>query len=231
MSKHMPTNSNHNSLIEILQRSQELDVAITDLLDPETYRTFDDSERMTASFAACSVSLEHARGLRMLLHEGLPTSAVSLMRPQYEALTRSVWLLYAASDTAVEKLQTPLTLASEKSANGLPSLSDMLGAIDGKAPPAATQMLTQFKDVTWRALNSFIHGGIHPLQRHIEGYPSPLLIDIVRNSNGLLTASGMMLAILSGNSDIAKRMSKIQYAFLDCLPIEAAYNNRGRTDF
>ncbi len=94
----------------------------------------------------------------------------------------------------------------------------MLAAIDGKAPAAATQMLTQFKDVTAGALNSFVHGGIHPLHPQTEGYPLPLLIQVVQTSNGLFTMSGMMFAILSGNADLAKGMSGIQPAFMDCLP-------------
>jgi len=42
----------------------------------------------------------------------LPTSAVSFMRLQFDALTRSMWLIYAASDAAVETLR--------RSADGFP---------------------------------------------------------------------------------------------------------------
>ena len=205
-------------LDRILHRSDALESAIVDLLGGDGYRVYDDSTRIAASFAACSVSLEHAQALRTMIREGLPTSGVSLMRLQHEALTRAVWLLYAASDDAVTKLVTPLTPAAEKVANKLPMLAEMLGAIAGKAPPAATQMLVQFKDVHAPALNSYVHGGIHPLQRHTEGYPVPLLIQAVLSSNGLLTGTGMLLAILSGNPGVAKRMAGIQPAFADCLP-------------
>jgi len=34
------------------------------------------------------------------------------MRLQFEALTRAIWLQYAASDMAIEKLGAPLTLQS-----------------------------------------------------------------------------------------------------------------------
>jgi hypothetical protein len=214
----MPTHPNIKNLDEILQRSDALDEAVIGLLEPVTYQTCDSSKRISASFAACSVSLEHARGLRALILGGLPTSAIGLMRLQFEALTRSVWLYYAASDVDVENLRMSLTPAAEKAANKLPMLSEMLRAIDGKAPPAATQMLTQFKDVTMGALHSFVHGGIHPLHRQSEGYPMSLLIQVVQNSNALFTMSGMMFANLYDNADISKRMSGIQSAFMDCLP-------------
>jgi len=206
------------NLDEILMRSVELDQAVMHILEPTVNQTSDLSKRISASFAACSISLEHGRGLRLLIAEGLSTSAISLMRLQFEALTRSVWLAYAASDLEVEKLQAPLTAETQKAANKLPMQAAMLDAIDGKAPPAATMMLKHFKDVTVGALHSFVHGGIHPINRQSRGYPAPLLINVVRNSNGLLTMSGMMLANLSGNEGVSQGMSRIQPAFMDCLP-------------
>ena len=80
-------------LDQILKRSDALESAIVDLLGADSYRLDDDSTRMATRFAACSVSLEPAQGLRTLIREGLPRSGVSLMRLQHEALTRAVWLL------------------------------------------------------------------------------------------------------------------------------------------
>ena len=202
-------NGDVDGLDRLLDRSEALELAIIDLLDADGYEVYDDSARIAASHAACSVSLEHSQGLRLLIGEGLPTSGVSLMRLQHEALTRAVWLFYAASDEEVKTFVTPLTPATEKVASKLPMLTAMLAAIVGKAPLPAMQMLKQFKDV---------HGGIHPVQRLAEGYPVPLLMQVVLNSNGLLTGTGMLLAILSGRADVAKQMAAIQPAFADCLP-------------
>lgn len=85
-------------------------------------------------------------------------------------------------------------------------------------PAAAHQMLVQFKDVSWHAMNLFVHGGIHPLRRQSEGFPVHLALQIVRNSNGLLTMTGMMLALLTGDAVAATAMRQIQPAFADCLP-------------
>jgi len=54
-------------------------------------------------------------------------------------------------------------------------------------------------------LNSYVHGGIHPLQRHGAGYPEQLMKGIIKSSNGLLT----MAAILTGNELIVKYITKI----------------------
>ncbi|WP_409372491.1 DUF6988 family protein, partial [Pseudomonas nitroreducens] len=81
------------------------------------------------------------------------------------------------------------------------------------------QALTvQFKDVTWSAMNSYVHSGIHPLRRHAEGYPLPLVLQILQSSNGLLTMTGMVAAILTGDERCIEPMRKIQTRFSDCLP-------------
>ena len=167
---------------------------------------------------ACSVAFEHGQSLRILLEVGNPTSAVSLQRLQFEALTRAMWLLYAASDTDVAKLLAPLSADAEKAANHLPLVGEMVETIKKGAPAAAYEMLASFKDVTWRAMNSFVHIGIHPLQRHGEGYPLPLILQIVQNSNALATMTAMLLAILTGEQERVAAVRGLQLEFKDCLP-------------
>lgn len=203
------------SLEYILQRSNELDEAISSLLNSGTFVS---SERCTATLTMCDISQEHAHSFRLLTAVGNLTSAVSLMRLQFEALTRAMWLLYAASDSAIAKLQAPLSEQTEKAAIQQPSINEMFEQISSKAPPAACRMLAEFKDVSWKALNSYVHGGIHAVNRHGEGYPVPLVIQVLQNSNGLSTMAGMVLAILTGDIGITKSMSQIQQDFKDCLP-------------
>lgn len=203
----------------ILGRSDDLHKAILDLLDEVA---FDDSPRGRASCGMCDVSFEHWVSLRMLILAGCPTSAVSLMRLQFEALVRAMWLLYVASELAVEKLTSPLTSESEQAAKNLPTVNQMLDEIakgvGATVPAAAHQMLSDFRDVQIKALNSFVHGGIHPLHRQSQGYPLPLILQVVQSANALATMSAMTLAILSGDETVTKSMRHIQRGFEDCLP-------------
>lgn len=209
----------NDPLERMLHRSDELHEKLLSLLDDAE---FDGSRRGEAAFGMCFVALEHGAALRALMALGLPNSAVSLMRLQFEALTRAMWLIYAASDQAIAKLQAPLTLESEQAAKNLPSAQEMIDQIGkrvGRGVPAtAHQMLVRFKDVSWHAMNSFVHGGIHPLRRSAEGFPAHLALQVLRNGNGLTTMTGMALAILTGDEVITKPMSKIQPEFADCLP-------------
>lgn len=82
----------------------------------------------------------------------------------------------------------------------------------------SNELHEHLKRECWEALNSFVHGGIHPLRRCTEGFPLPVVLGMLRNSNGLLTMTGMTLAMLTGSATVAKPMSKIQSKFADCLP-------------
>ena len=200
---------------EMLARSAELQNEILHLLENVPAHP---GERFEACLAACGVALEHAQALRILFDIGCPTTAMSVLRLQFEALTRAMWMLYAATDLAIQKLTAPLTVESERVANKLPQVSDMVDAIVKKAPVEASAMLVQFKDVSWSAMNSYVHSGIHPLRRHREGYPHQLILRILQNSNGLMTMTGMLAAILTGNEHCTKPMRAIQLKFKECLP-------------
>ena len=202
-------------LEEMLTRSAVLQAEILRLLEDEpTYP----GERFEAAMIACGIALEHAQALRILFEHGSPTTAMSTLRLQFEAHTKAMWMLYAASDLAIQKLMAPLTEESARVANKLPQIGEMMEAIVKKAPVGASSMLIQFKDVSWSAMNSYVHSGIHPLRRHLEGYPTQLVLQVLRNSNGLMTMTGMLAAILTGNDCCIKPMRVIQTQFEDCLP-------------
>ncbi len=166
----------------------------------------------------CSIAFEHAESAKMLISAGNLTSATGLVRLQYEALVRAMWLLYAASDIAVSKLTSELTQETANRADKLPMLSEMLEKLQGKAPQDAVNMLLEFKEYSWKPLSSFIHGGIHAVHRHSKGYPSPLLEQMVRTSNGVSVMVGMLLVILHGRDEQRGKIPEMQKEFSDCLP-------------
>lgn len=199
----------------IIERSIELERVLVAFLD---IGLFDDSNRSTVTRTVCSISLEYANSARILIEAGNFTSAIGLMRLQYEAIVRAVWLLYAASDTAVSKLAVELTAENEQKASNIPILSLMLKQINDKAPKQAAQMLNEFKGVSGKAMNSFVHCGIHAVNRHDSGYPIHIIIQTLQNSNALSIMAGMLLGILSGDKKAAIEIGNIQRIYKDCLP-------------
>ena len=92
----------------------------------------------------CTVSFQHAQSAKFLFASGNFTSAIGLVRLQYEATVRAIWLLYAASDKSVSLLMSELSEYSMKAANRLPMLSAMLKECEGKAPKNAMDPLLEF---------------------------------------------------------------------------------------
>lgn len=179
---------------------------------------FDDSSRVRISDVACTLSLEHWASARALLRLGLLPSAVVVHRAQFEALARSIWLLYAASDDRVSKLATTLSPESEQAAKNMPPTAEMMRDLEKKAPPQASDALSRFKENSWKALNSYAHAGIHPIRRHNDGYPSQLLHDVLRNANGLATVGCMQAAVLSGQQPLQRRILTLAAKHPACMP-------------
>ena len=145
----------------------------------------------------------------------------------FETLIRAMWALYAASDNDIERLAADLSIEAESKANRSPLLNDMIKKLEGKAPKHAYDMAIGYKDTSWKALNSYVHGGIHPISRFSSGYPDELISQVQRNVNGVSTMVAMMIAILTGSQDLANNISKIQHQFADCLPdlVQEAHNH------
>lgn len=199
----------------IFDATEELTARLLPLID---LPLFDDSNRLAVSDIACSMSFEHWEATIHLLKYGLLPSAVVVHRAQFEALLRSVWALYAASDENLNKLSAVLTNESEQNAKNLAQAADMMAAVAKNGPPQAFDALNRFKENSWKALNSYAHAGIHPIRRHAEGYPLQLLESIVKNSNGLAIVSAMQAAVLSGVQPLQREILDLASQYPECMP-------------
>lgn len=200
---------------KLLIRTNELTQTLITFLSLPTY---DSSPKIIASRTLCGVSYEHANSVNALIALGNFTSALGILRMQYEALVKSIWALYAASENSIQKLQSELSNDTAKWADKLPTLNEMLEELNDKAPQAALSSLIEFRDYSWKPLSSYIHGGIHALSRHKTGYPEQLLTQALKSSNGLLVMAGMMLVILSADKNQSGKITLIQRQFADCCP-------------
>ncbi len=177
--------------------------------------------RFITAFQSGLLSLEHAVSALVLFEQGLFSSAIALTRPQFESLVRGIWLLHAASENWVTKLSEPLTMESAKRANEGEGLAEMLKQLEANpdAPAGIVAQLREYKEVTWKAMNSYAHGGLHPLSRTMSGYPAQLIYDVIRNANAVVALTSQLLAILSGNPENMVQVRQMHTDFMDILPI------------
>lgn len=200
---------------QLLARSAELEARLADFLE---LALFDDSSRLRAVRTVASLGFEHAQSLKYLTAAGLCTSASALLRVQYESLVRAIWIHHCATDQDVELMLAELTRETAKQASKIPMLAKMLDEIEEKAPHVPVAGLREFKHYSWKPLSSYVHGGIHAVNRHGKGFPVELALMQIRHSNGLLGLAGNLLLIIAGYPAEAGIMGKIYQEFADCMP-------------
>lgn len=203
------------NLDDALKNSEEFASELLDLID---LPLCNDTPRVSIADVACSLSLEHWHSVRRLLAEDLMSSALVVHRSQFEAVLRSVWLTYTASDADVAKLNAALDLESEQAAKNLSQTQQMMEALAKSGPKEAHAALARFKNNSWKALNSYAHAGIHPLRRHADGYPVGLAHAVLCNANGLGVLSGMQAAVLSGAQPLQREVLALAAKYSACMP-------------
>lgn len=201
----------------IFEASDKLASELQQIIDLPLY---DDSSRVRVSDVACSLSLEHWHAARSLLQIGRLPSAVVIHRAQFEALTRSAWVLFGASNEQVAKLNADLSIESEQAAKNMPQIAQMIASLESNGPIQLHTALARFKDNSWKALNSYAHAGIHPIRRHHDGYPIKLLHDVLRNANGLAVMSCMQAVVLGGEQQLQRDVLGVAAKFPMCMPPE-----------
>jgi len=200
-------------LEKILARSNELHAIIMHqvyLID------HDGSIRNVLTKSLSGISFEHSNSIMHLMAVNNHTTAVSLLRLQYEAVARAMWTHFAAKDTFLAKYAAPTHI--KKLPPDFPTITEMIEQMSNGPVKGPGEMLSSFKEVTWSGMNSYVHNGFLPIERFLNGYPEALLIQIVESSNALNTMIAMVLARMSGDMDKVTLVKQLQIDFKDSLP-------------
>lgn len=201
-----------------LERSQALHAAIEDTVaDLAPYP----GKRFAIAQQSGLLSIEHGVAAHALVAASFAAPGITLLRTQFETLVRGIWLMYAATDSWIDKLSAPLTADAAESGKDAPMLAKMLTALDNcpTTPRALLEQLTAYHDLTRKALNSYAHGGIHPLARSTRGYPLQLCRDVLRNANALCALAAQLCVIASGRLQAMEAIRVMHRDFLDVLPV------------
>jgi hypothetical protein len=112
-------------------------------------------------------------------------------------------------------------MENARRANEGEGLAEMLKQLEANptAPLGIVTQLREYKEVTWKAMNSYAHGGLHPLSRKISGYPPQLIYDVIRNSNAVIALTVQLQSILTGMSENMAPVRQMHRDFEDVLPI------------
>jgi len=161
---------------------------------------------------------QHATAQWVLVQNQIDVSATALVRPTYETMLRAIWAFRGAEDKWIEEFLSPVPEAvnSDKETRMGPDVTTMLATIGQHHPASIHKPLVALKDATWRAMHSYVHGGIRavahssmPFQYHESG---SLLI----NANGMLILTTNVVRMAHGL--LSPTLPLLQQQYADCLP-------------
>jgi hypothetical protein len=164
-----------------------------------------------------AVSLEHWGAQRLLLREGLYVTGFALVRLQFEAVVRAIWILECAKADWLERFATPMADGQLEEPVLGPPVPAMLSAIATKAPVIAG-MLSQLKEGAWEPMHSYVHGGVRPIAHSLAGTTHYQVSAVLRNANGLglLAVNAMTMAFQDPR--LGGFVARLQREYGDCLP-------------
>jgi len=201
----------------LLMSSANFEAEVINILELPSY---DNSEKIRLSKLMCSVALEHAESFKILLSAGNFTSAIGMLRSQFECYVRGLWIFYAAQDKDIDTLSSDLNSENIKRSDKLPMVSQMISLLEGSAPTEAVNPVLEFKEYSLKPLHSYVHGGLHALDRHSKGYPVELLEQALRSSNGVNGMVAMFSAVLTGNQEVVKEVSVLFKEYSECFQMK-----------
>lgn len=198
----------------LIKRTDELFNAMSAVL---AEADFGDDSRSRCAVALAGIAVEHGFSIRASLEMEHVTSAIVLLRAQFEAVVRGVWVWYVAPDGWVSKLDALIGRRGSKEPRA-PAMDEMLAALAKVEPAAVGRQLKRLKDAAWKPLNSYVHGGVHPVLQAHWGFTDEYAEQVLRNANGLATMGTMLMAVLTGEQEIADAMRRVQLEHRDVLP-------------
>ena len=199
-----------------LSRAEKLLDAMASIVD---HPLGDDSPKVSLSATLAVSSLQFAAAARVLCAGGLLLGASAILRSQFEALLRSVWVLHQATEIQIDRLSADLNLETQQANTKIPMASEMLAELE-KIPQLKNLVfsLNEFKSSSLAPLNSFVHSGIHAVHWTKHGAPPQLLDTVFRSSNGLAVLAFMGIGILTGRPNVQSELIAASSSFTSVLP-------------
>lgn len=176
------------------------------------------SRRALAVRGFCEIVRQHTISQAMLAGAGLDVSATTLVRPAFEALVRAIWCMRGAKDEWVESFLTPTAEVVGSDAETVigPGVQKMLDELRPHHPAYIHQELVRLKEVTWRAMHSYVHGGIRPVMQATLGFQEHEVAGVVTNANGMLLTATNVERMVSGLRSPQLPLLQTKHAI--CLP-------------
>jgi hypothetical protein len=145
------------------------------------------------------VVVEHQVGITVLARDRINGSAFALVRPLFDTFVRGAWLRHCATDQQIDKyVKDRLDLKFGE-------LLDQVESVDG----FQSGVFSRLKKKTWRAMNSYTHGGIQQAGRRRSGayiepdFPPESVIEVIKLAGSFALLAFQQIVIEAKRMDLA----------------------------
>lgn len=148
------------------------------------------------------LSMQHFDSILILMDNQRHGSAAALVRPQYETMIRGSWFFHCATEAKIESF-----LDGGKA----PGIKEMIGNLE-KLPGYDAGQLSRIHAKVWGIMNSYTHGGSEQAHYHNSetdigvNFQPETLREIVRSCSAIALSSANVVAIISGNLEVARQL-------------------------
>lgn len=179
--------------------------------------TIDCGVRLELAKDCVCISIEHGDVVRLLLASDYPIQAMVLLRSQYEAVVKSYWIMFIATNEQISRLNFNWTNEEQKLKDKFPMVSEMLNLLDNANLDARhiIKQLKEFKEYNLNPLNSFVHTGKHSFIRNSVGFDEDFIIKLTAFSNNLATTA-CQLIFKHTIPDRQKFLITLHEKYIDC---------------
>jgi hypothetical protein len=157
-----------------------------------------ENEKAKLAFTCFDLVMEHHAGIITLCNTKIYGSAFALLRVQYEAFIRGLWLKHVATDTEIKKF---------KKGQNIPKFGVLIEGVERELK-IESGLLSYIKDKQWALFNSFTHTGIEAVMRRIgsrstgyDNYDAEEVVIALMFSGSIAIMCASELAILKNNKE------------------------------
>jgi hypothetical protein len=126
---------------------------------------FDYSQRRAVSSALFDVANEHGKGINALFESDLDASGFALLRAHFETFVRATWILNCAEDREIEVFANKDKLVANDKRKL--EFGTLLAEVESSLNWSVK--LSKIKENSWKALNSYTHGGLFQAAKRFNG--------------------------------------------------------------
>ena len=152
------------------------------------------------------LTIEHHVGIVHLATARVYGSAFALLRACMEAFVRGAWFQCCATPEQVEAFVEKETLSSK--------FGELIQALE-EHPDFSDKVLSNLKHRSWKAMNSYTHGGMLQLGRRIKGdtiepnFAPEEVIEVLKAAGTFALLALRQIAHIAGQKALAEEIEKM----------------------